>query len=338
MQQPMGGFGGGYGQQQMQQPMGGFGQMGGGYGQMGGFGQQMPQRQMGGYGQQMGFNQQRQMQQPMGGFGGGFGGGYNPMGDMGQMNRGFNQQQMGGFGGQMDGGFGGQMGGGFNQQGGQGGMGNNMQPNQNPAAQTNSAPMSFEDFKKQSLSFQDTGPERDRRDKSNYEHYLNKQPTQQQLQTGGGMQGQNAMPMDRNMMSQIVRAQQGGMQGGMGGGFNQQGGMGLAGGAGSMPQNNIFSQQPQDRAAMDRSFQAMQDQSAGRMGVGSQSVMPNQAAQPQVTTSDAQAIPEYARPYAQNMMGGAFGALSQPGMQTQGGMQGPQGLDFLRSLNMRGYR
>jgi hypothetical protein len=285
MQQPMGGFGGGYGQQQMQQPMGGFGQMGGGYGQMGGFGQQMPQRQMGGYGQQMGFNQQRQMQQPMGGFGGGFGGGYNPMGDMGQMNRGFNQQQMGGFGGQMDGGFGGQMGGGFNQQGGQGLQG-----------QMNSM-----------------------------SSLLRGMPMGQQGGQGGPQGTQEAL-------------RQGGMQGGMGGGFNQQGGMGLAGGAGSMPQNNIFSQQPQDRAAMDRSFQAMQDQSAGRMGVGSQSVMPNQAAQPQVTTSDAQAIPEYARPYAQNMMGGAFGALSQPGMQTQGGMQGPQGLDFLRSLNMRGYR
>jgi hypothetical protein len=54
--------------------------------------------------------------------------------------------------------------------------------------------------------------------------------------------------------------------------------------------------------------------------------MATQLAQPQVTTSEAQAIPEYARPYTQNMMGGMgqgsrFGGLSQ-----QQGMQGIQGL------------
>jgi hypothetical protein len=177
------------------------------------------------------------------------------------------------------------------QQGGmQGGMGNNMQPNQNPAAQTNSTPMSFEEFNKKQYAFaqpQDTGPERDRRDKSNYEHYLNKQATPQQMQTGGGMQGQMGV----------------------------QGGMGMSGLGQSPGMSGTASPQ------MNAQFQAFMNQSAGRPDNYGRESSQGMGGSP-VTTSDAQAIPEYARPYAQNMMGGAFGALSQPGQ----GRQGIQGL------------
>jgi hypothetical protein len=233
---------GGYGMGGSNPGMGGMGGFGGNQGpQMGGFGgNQSPQ--MGGFGrppQMGGFNQSPQMggfnQQQMGGFGGG----YNPMGDMGQMNRGFNQQQMGGF----DGGFGGQMAGNerFAQMG--------QQANMHPAFQGFPSPEKMAQMRASQASQRQMG---------------DAQPQNQ-------FSGMNPMQGARMMMQRF------GQPSGMGG---MQGQMGMQGGMGNIN--------------MPSTLQT--EQGAGSMlGFGGQrplQQMPNQN------------IPEYARPYAQQLMGG----------------------------------
>jgi hypothetical protein len=69
----------------------------------------------------------------------------------------------------------------------------------------------------------------------------------QMQQPFGGFGGQMNNPQPQNQYFGMMQQP-----------FGQQGGMGLSGGEGSMPQNNMFTQQPQYRATMDRTVQAMQ--------------------------------------------------------------------------------
>jgi hypothetical protein len=266
-----------------------------GGGQQGGFGG----NQMGG-----GFNQQP-MQQPMGGFGGGYGQQQmqQPMGGFGQMGGGYGQ--MGGFGGgygqygQMRGGFGQQqpfgqqMG--FNQQRQMqqpmGGFGGGFGGGYNPMGDMGQMNRGFNQQQMGGFGGQMDGG------------FGGQMGGGFNQQGGQGLQGQ------MNSMSSLLRGMPMGQQGGM------QGGMGMAGLGQSPGMSGTASPQ------MNAQFQAFMNQSAGRPDNYGRESSQGMGGSP-VTTSDAQAIPEYARPYAQNMMGGAFGALSQPGQ----GRQGIQGL------------